>query len=460
MAATTFEYDFTKTKDWLSQGCSFWSRDEILSEAFSRVLPDRAADLMDVMGAVYAADRRSKRIFNGTATGQRRISIRIPVRDPEAWSSPELVISLRKLLSWVSGDVWDLEFTGQARTKGLEGGQGFLFEVPLEAPVNVSLFSGGLDSLAGLAHHALGCPGGSRVLVSGCTHNRLSSQQAAQVNWIRYAWRRGQPSATGDVRHVAVPFGVDADDAVNEEKGQRTRSLLFLAMGVNAALQAGAEALHVLENGIGALNLPLNGTQLGTDNYRGVHPRTLAMTERLFASALEKPVRIENPFMFTTKAEMCRALPEAGLAALVRETVSCDGYPQRVPGQAQCGCCTSCVLRRQALFCSGLAGHDPSAGYRRDILNGVKRLEPDESHGFMVMNEQVKLMARCLESDRPWQELTVAYPELARTTVELAARPGALGQEDLAASYVELFRTHVHEWNEFASEVVAAGWEI
>ena len=75
----------------------------------------------------------------------------------------------------------------------------------------------------------------------------------------------------------------------------------------------------------------------------------------------------------------------------------------------------------------------------------------------MVMNEQVKLMARCLESDRPWQELTIAYPELSRTTVELAARPGAAGQEDLADSYVELFRTHVHEWNKFASEVASAG---
>ena len=457
MTATTFEYDFTKTRDWLSQGCSFWSRDEILSEAFSRVLPDCAADLMDVMGAVYAADRRSKRIFNGTATGQRRIGIRIPVRDPEAWSSPELVISLRKLLSWVSGDVWDLEFTGRARAKGLEGGQGFLFEVPLEAPVNVSLFSGGLDSLAGLSHHALEYPGGSRVLVSGCTHNRLSSQQAAQVDWLRYAWRGGQPAAAGEVRHVVVPFGVDADDAVNEEKGQRTRALLFLAMGVNAALQAGADSLQVFENGIGALNLPLNGTQLGTDNYRGVHPRTLAMAEGLFESVLEKPVRIENPFMFTTKAEMCRALPEAGLAALVRETVSCDGYPQRVPGQPQCGGCTSCVLRRQALFCSGLSENDPSAGYRRDVLSSVKRLKPHESHGFMVMDEQVKQMARCLESDWPWRELTIAYPELARTTVELADRPGAPDHEDLAAGYVELFRTHVNEWNKFASEVAAAG---
>ena len=78
----------------------------------------------------------------------------------------------------------------------------------------------------------------------------------------------------------------------------------------------------------------------------------------------------------------------------------------------------------------------------------------------MVMDEQVKLMARCLESDRPWRELTITYPELARITVELAARPGAPGHEDLADSCVELFRTHVNEWNRFSSEVAVAGREI
>ena len=88
-------------------------------------------------------------------------------------------------------------------------------------------------------------------------------------------------------------------------------------------------------------------------------------------------MRIENPFMFATKAEMCRALSQAGLADVVRETVSCDGYPQRVPGQAQCGCCTSCVLRRQGLFCGGLADYDHSADYRRDILSGINGLNQE-----------------------------------------------------------------------------------
>ena len=153
----------------------------------------------------------------------------------------------------------------------------------------------------------------------------------------------------------------------------------------------------------------------------------------------------------------CRALPVAGLGGVVRETISCDGYPQCVRGQSQCGGGTSCVLRRQALRCSGLADNDSSCAYRHEIFDGLASLGPEEVHGFTVMSEQVSQINGCLASDQPWQKRTAAYPEMARTVVELAARPGAAAKEDLAASFVELFRNHVQEWNEFASEVAAAG---
>ena len=95
---------------------------------------------------------------------------------------------------------------------------------------------------------------------------------------------------------------------MHEEKGQRSRAFVFSALGVAAAVQAEADTLHVYENGVGALNLPLNETQLGVDNYRGVHPRSLMLLESLLALVLDNPVCIENPYLFRTKAEMCRAL--------------------------------------------------------------------------------------------------------------------------------------------------------
>ena len=458
MSAATFTYDFTDPGNGPESSRSFWMSQNSLVRAFSRTPPPRAADLLDVFGAVYAADRRSKRCFKGVATGQRRICIRMPVREPELWTSPELATRLRELLSWVSEDVWTLEFVRRIPVLEQTSMQGFLMDIPVKPPVVVSLFSGGLDSLAGLAQHALNSPGGSRILVSGRTHNRLACQQDVQVKLIRSAWGRESPADSGDVRHVAFPFGIDADENVHEEKSQRTRALLFLAFGAVTALQAQADTLYVFENGVGALNLPLNATQLGTDNYRGVHPRTLGMAEALFESILGENIHIENPFMFVTKAEMCRSLLETGLADVARETVSCDGYPQRVPNQAQCGSCTSCLLRRQALFCAGLTDHDPGGAYRHDIFKGLSDLSTDDTHGFGVMSEQVNRIAGCLASDQPWQELTVAYPELARTFAALTARPGAAAKEDLVAGFVGLFRTYVQEWKKFASEVAAAGW--
>ena len=370
------------------------------------------------------------------------------VREPEPWSSPELISKLRELLWWISGDVWTIEFAKRKGVYDLNKSEGFLFNLPLRPPVTVSLFSGGLDSLAGLARHAQSSPGGSRILVSAYTHHRLAYQQRTQVRRIRAACGQESPVAQGDVWHIAVPFGIDSSGRNQEEKGQRTRALVFLALGAVTTLQAQTDTLSIFENGIGALNLPLNATQLGTDNYRGVHPRTLSMAQGLFESVLGQLVQIKSPFLFTTKAEMCRSLLPAGLADVARETVSCDGYPQRARNQPQCGCCTSCILRRQALFCSGLADHDPSSAYRHNIFEHPSALSLDQIHGLAAMTDQVNRFASCLSSEQPWKQLIAAYPELARIEAENVADQ-IVASDDTASSLVGLFRAYVKEWEAF-----------
>ena len=255
--------------------------------------------------------------------------------------------------------------------------------------------------------------------------------------------------------HIAVPFGIDSSGRNQEEKGQRTRALVFLALGVVTALPAQTDTLSIFENGIGALNLPLNATQLGTDNYRGVHPRTLIMAQGLFESVLGQSVQIKNPFLFTTKAKMCRSLLPAGLADVARETVSCDGYPQRVRNQPHCGCCTSCILRRQALFCSGLADHDPSGAYRHNIFEHPSALSLDQIHGLAAMTDQANRFARCLSSEQPWKQLTAAYPELARIEAEITVEQG-MASDDTSSGFVGLFRDYVEEWEAFSATAAFA----
>ena len=175
MNQPSFSYDLA---DEGGASRRFWMDEAPLSRTFSKAISTRAADLLDVAGAIYAADRQSKRCFRGTATGQRRINVHMAVRDPGLWSSPKLVSKLLKLLSWISGDVWTFEFDERNDVCDPDKSENFLFDLSLRPPVTVSLFSGGLDSLAGLAQHVQSSPGGSRILVSAYTHHRLAYQQS------------------------------------------------------------------------------------------------------------------------------------------------------------------------------------------------------------------------------------------------------------------------------------------
>lgn len=444
-----YTYDFTHNVQPVDLEGYYWLNGERLSQVFCHELPSRMADLIEVALAVYAADRRSPRTFSKASTGQRRIHIRLAVRDPDLWASSEVSRRLGELLSWVSEDHWTFEFVRQALQWAAES-KGFLFHLPPERPAVVSLFSGGLDSLAGLAAEARRDSDRSFVLVSGYTHGRLQRRQQVQVESVRRIWRDGGliPGKAPEILHVAVPYGMHPLKGQREEKGQRTRAFVFLTLGTAAALQAGADALWVYENGVGALNLPLNETQLGVDNYRGVHPLSLMKAGELFRLVLEQPIQIRNPFLFQTKAEMCRAVPTAGLAELVRDTVSCDGFPQRVVGHPQCGYCTSCVLRRESLHAAGLGQFDVPSGYRHDVLNGASTLTLNQIYGLEAMLDQVEKLSRCLRSERPWQALAASFPQIAAVQAALTEHEGA-SPEEVRTRLIRMYRAYVQEWEAF-----------
>ena len=423
--------------------------------SISRVLGQRltadVADLLDVAVGVYSADRRSPRDFSGSRTGQRSIRVELRLRNPDRWNAAHAAASLQEYLYWLSGDDWSFRFRQRCSQLPEAESQAPLFSVRPESPTSVALFSGGLDSLAGLACTAVRQPVASHVLVSGYTNTRLLAHQRRQVRRIRSGFERQRRGAGSSIWHVAVGFGISQSIRCIEEKGQRTRAFVFSALGVAAAIQAASDILHVYENGVGALNLPLNETQLGVDNYRGVHPRSLMLLEALLPIVLDNPVRIENPYLFRTKAEMCRALPEAGLVDVIRETVSCDSFPPRLPnGRTQCGYCTSCILRRQALHAAGLGVHDPSSAYRADILDGQAPLRPDQLHGMLVMRDQVFKVGRSLDQDDPWSALTESYPELARSSLEISSR-SRIGPVDASRELLRLFQTYVSEWQCFTA---------
>ena len=196
---------------------------------------------------------------------------------------------------------------------------------------------------------------------------------------------------------------------------------------------------------MGALNLPLNESQLGVDNYRGVHPLSLISARDLFELVLERIIHIQNPFLFKTKAQMCEGLPIAQLAHLVPQTVSCDGFAQRVTHTPQCGACTSCILRRQSLLAAGLAEYDTAAGYRFDAFGGQTVLASNQGYGLWAMLDQVVKLSRCLSSHDLWRALPDSFPQLAQAQATLVAH-GDYSHGTVRTGLLQMYAAYIREW--------------
>jgi hypothetical protein len=134
-------------------------------------------------------------------------------------------------------------------------------------------------------------------------------------------------------------------------------------MGAAAASHLQLTTFSVYETGTGCINLPTSAAQVGAQNTRAMHPRTLALFNLLAQVVLDQPVRVLAPFFLHTKGDLCRLAGE-NLAALARVSMSCDeGEGHKPEAMLHCGLCTSCLFRRIALHAGGLV---PDVTHYRD----------------------------------------------------------------------------------------------
>ncbi|WP_160163213.1 7-cyano-7-deazaguanine synthase [Nitrolancea hollandica] len=305
-----------------------------------------------------------------------------------------------------------------------------------------ALFSGGLDSLAGLCREFIDCPPESVVLLCGGTNGRTVAVQRRLIAALRT--RLGKT-----IIPVIVPFGLRQRGSQydGDERTQRTRGFVYQTLGAVTAIMAGADSLAVYEPGVGAINLAYTTAQLGTQSARACHPQAVAAMGDLIRMAVGKPFKIRLPFPFFTKAQLCTSLPELGLSDLVEYTVSCDGFPQRVPGRVQCGLCTSCLLRRQAVFASGLMEYDATAAYVNDVFDPMVPLPQAKLYPLRAMLDQVETLQHTLDCAEPWKMLSRRYPQLLEVAVALSATGRQL--TDIESQIVDLYRRYCSEWEGF-----------
>jgi hypothetical protein len=156
------------------------------------------------------------------------------------------------------------------------------------------------------------------------------------------------------------------------EPSMRSRSLLFIALGLGvASALAGEQPLVVAENGLISLNVPLTNPRMGSLSTRTTHPHFIGLFRTLL-DALGVITAIEMPYRFRTKGEMLAdaANPKV-LADAVKESMSCSHteagrYQGRTPG-IHCGYCVPCIIRRAATADAKVV----DARYDYDVLSGT-----------------------------------------------------------------------------------------
>ena len=219
---------------------------------------------------------------------------------------------------------------------------------------------------------------------------------------------------------------------------------MHLSIGAVTAMTARSDRLVVYENGVGAINLPQNESQIGVDNSRGVHPVSLSRMSEFLSLVNGRLFDLINPFEFQTKGEMCRIFLKTDNSDVVSKTISCDHFPIHVAGKSQCGICTSCLLRRMALYSAGLAGSDPSCKYKDDFKHS-KPDKPEKLFDLQDMLAQAEKIHACVNSASPWARLSAEFPELLETHLVQAKHLGT-DRSKIASKLVRMYKTYAEEW--------------
>ena len=123
---------------------------------------------------------------------------------------------------------------------------------------------------------------------------------------------------------MAFPDGLVRGSAV--ENTTRGRSFLFFALGCSRAQASKVHfTLKVPENGLIALNVPLDPLRLGALSTRTTHPFYIARWNELL-DILAIPGRVENPYWDQTKGEMTTACAERRAVAAASRRRRCPAH--------------------------------------------------------------------------------------------------------------------------------------
>jgi hypothetical protein len=384
-------------------------------------------DLLVLAAHVQAADTRISRDSESQDGWTREIRLVVPVTDLQRWNAS--IPLLERLLNFLTGDRWTVGF--RRRPKGFE-------QISPQKPPQLipppfdsfTLFSGGLDSLIGTID--LLEAGRTPLLVSHADPTTSKPQQD-----LFDALKKKYSKKNFERLRLWITFRRFKVQGVKSDTTTRGRSFLFFAAGVFAGTGLGSPfVLTVPENGLIALNVPLDPLRLGAFSTRTTHPFYIARWNELL-KAIGVAGRIENPYWNKTKGEMAANCANAELLAkLTPQSFSCSSPTKgrwQHHGREHCGFCLPCLIRRAALL-----GND-STTYTLANLN-AGALATDKAEG-----KQIRSLQLAIQRIRQ-------HPSLARLFIH---KPGPLSDESSTrqAALADVYRRSLAEVDDLLTGV-------
>ena len=353
-------------------------------------LPDRTLDLLELAAYVYCADRMSSRGSKDAVeyhAWARSFHFVVKVRDYAFWERTDVSACLSRALQFMTGDrEYRFSFQPGHSTPRTSLFDDQLFRMENAQDLNVALFSGGIDSLAGVLNHLEG----TDEQVCLVSHQ----SQSGTVRTQRQLVASLKDHYPGRVFHYKFECHLKGIRAVEET--QRSRAFLYTSIAFAIAQAFGQPGFSVYENGITSINFPRRADLAGSRASRTTHPRTIHHLKQLFSLLVEREMHIQLPFMWKTKTDTLALLRTSQHPELIPSSVSCSKTFQNLGQATHCGGCSQCVDRRFAAYAAKADDIDSSGIYANDIISTsisdreVKTTVVDyvrQAKGFSTWNE-------------------------------------------------------------------------
>ena len=162
------------------------------------------------------------------------------------------------------------------------------------------LFSGGLDSLSGAIEELAFSTKKLRWSAIG-PHLRFSIIRSSSSPGFKQRF----PNSSCTFR-----YWYQAGAASGSEYTQRSRSFLYTALACVVAQLFGNDRIRFFENGVVSINLPISEHVVGARATRTTHPLVLERFREFFSAAVGRPIEMDNPFLWKTKADVIGSIVE------------------------------------------------------------------------------------------------------------------------------------------------------